>query len=264
MTFKKLIALSFAASAFLSTSVFAHDDYQLSCDTNISGSIVFANNQLTVKSNKDEDILFNSTGIVKVDGKPISLSKEEQELAQRYYNEVEATIPIVVDITVEALKITNTALTEVFSGLLGENSELPQKLNTRINDISEAIRAHVYQDPNSLTFNSDYLKDDLGLGDDLETEIESITEEIVTSMMGELMISFGKAMLSGDGDLSELEKRMENLGQDIEQKTEVLGKRLEEKSLVLCERIKSIDATETQLRSINALRNLDTIHFNKA
>lgn len=264
MTFKKLTAISFAISAFFGANAFAHNDFQLSCDTNISSNIVFADNQLSVKSTKNEDILFNAEGVVSVDGKQISLTKEEQKLTQRYFNEVEATIPVVVDITVEALKITNMALTEVFTGLLGENSQLPQTINKRIDKVADGIRNHVYQNPNSLTFNSNYLKDDLGLDDDLEQEIESIKEEVVSSMMGELMVALGKAMISGDSDFSELEKRMDNLGDDIEKKAEILSKTLEEKSIDLCERISNIDNTEAQLRNINALENLDTIHFNKA
>lgn len=264
MRFKKLAAVAFACITFSAAEVYAYNDYQLSCETNITSNIIFADKQLTVRSTTDEDILFDSAGRVKVDGKSISLTKEEQKLAQRYFNEVEATIPIVVDITVEALKITNMALTEVFTGLLGEDSELPQTLNNRIDKVTDAIKTHVYQDPNSLTFNSAYLKDDLGLGNDLDTEIESMKAEIISSMMGELMVSLGKAMLSGDGDFSDLGTRMENLGIDIDQKAELLSKNLEEKSLVLCERIKGIDDTETQLRSINALQNLNTIHFKKA
>ena len=264
MTFKKLTAISFAFSAFFAANALAHNNVQLSCDTNISSNIVFADNQLTVKSSTNEDILFNADGIVTVDGKKISLTKEEQKLTQRYFNEVEATIPIVVEITVEALKITNMALTEVFTGLLGEKSQLPQTITKRIDQLADGIRSHVYQNPDSLTFNSHYLKNDLGLNDDLEQEIESIKEEVVSSMMGELMVTLGKAMISGDSNFSELEKRMENLGGDIEKKADILSKTLEEKSLLLCERISKIDDTEAQLRNINALENLDTIHFNKA
>lgn len=263
MIFKKLSAISFALTAFFGANAFAHDNYQLSCDTNITSNIIFADNQLTVQSTSNEDILFNSTGEVKVDGKVINLTPEEQILTKRYFDEVEATIPLVVDITVEALKITNLALTEVFTGLLGDDSQLPKTLNTRINKVADAIKTHVYQNPNSLTFNSAYLKDDLGLSDDLETEIESIKEEVISTMMGELMVSLGKAMLSGDSDFSKLESRMNNLGKNIDEKAEILGDKLEKHSIELCDRILIIDDTEAQLRSINALRNLDTIHFNK-
>lgn len=263
MIFKKLAAFTFTCTSFLSASAFAHNDFHASCDTNISANIEFSNNQLLVKSTKQEDILFESNGLVFVDGKKIALNAEQQAIAKSYYNDVETSIPMVVDITVEALNITSMALTEVFTGLLGEETELPQKLNVRIDGIANSLQDHVYQDPNSLTFNSSYLKEDIGLGDNLEEEIEEIKDEIISSMMGKLIMAIGQSMMSGDGDFSELEKRMENLGQDIEQKAETLAKRLEEKSVALCDKIKNLDETEAQLREIKALRYLDTIHFNK-
>jgi hypothetical protein len=262
MISKKLTAIAVTFTSLFAVNAFAQSDYQLSCDTNINSNIEFANNQLVVKSTKDEDILFKSNGVVFVDGKEISLTSEEQSLTKSYYSDVEASIPMVVDITVEALNITSVALTEVFKGLLGENTQLPAKLDLRINGVATAIKEHVYQDPDSLTFNSGYLKGDLGLGDNLDEEIEEIKEEVVSSMMGQLLMAIGKSMLNGDGNFADLEQRMTTLGQDIEQKAQALAKGLEEKSKSLCDKIKSLDDTEEQLRKIDELRYLDTIHFN--
>lgn len=264
MTLKKLTSLSFVFISFFSASIYAHGDQDISCNTNITSDIIFTDNQLRVKSNEDEDILFTPSGVVQVDGKEISLSNEERKLAQKYFTEVEATIPLVVEITVEAIEITNLALTEVFTGLLSEDSKLPSMINGRLNKLADDIRAHVYKDPDSLTFNSSYLKEDLGIGEDMDAELEAIVDEITASVIGEIMISLGKAMLSGDGDFSDFEDRMDNLGRDIDQKAEVLGKRIEEKSEVLCAKIKDLDHIESQLSQIQELRNLNTIHFNKA
>lgn len=263
MTFTHIAAISVTCASLLSASVFAQNDYNINCDTNITSELAFANNKLMVKSTKQEDIVFTANGMVVVDGKTLTLSDEEKKLAQRYFTDIEASIPMVVDITVEALQITNMALTEVFKGLLGPQSQLPQTLSVRINDVSTAIKSHVYQDPNSLTFNSAYLKEDLGLGTELDEEIDKIKEEIITSVMGQVIMAIGKSMLSGDGNFADLEARMETLGTDIEKKAEVLAKGLEDKSNALCDNIKRLDATETQLSSIPQLQYLDTIQFNK-
>ncbi|MFT4653288.1 MAG: hypothetical protein ACJA0G_000195 [Kangiellaceae bacterium] len=263
MTFNKLAALTLTCTSLFAASTFAQNDDHMSCNANITGNIAFANNELVVKSTKQEDILFKSNGTVFVDGDQIVLTSYQQKLARSYHNDVEASIPIVVDLTIEALKITDMALVEVFTGLLGEGSKLPQKLKLRINDISNSIKTHVYQDPNSLTFNSLYLKDDLGLGADLEQEVEEIKAEIISSVMGQVIVAIGQSMLKGDGEFSELETRMKNLGKDIEKRAQGLAQDLKEKSVNLCEKIKTLDRTETELRKIDELRYLDTIHFNK-
>ncbi|MFT6270339.1 MAG: hypothetical protein ACJAVV_003173 [Alphaproteobacteria bacterium] len=263
MTVNKLIAITLTCTSLFAGNAFAHDDYQISCDTNITSNIAFSDNELVVQSTKQEDILFKANGTVFLDGTQVALTTDEQKLAQIYYKDVEAAIPMVVDITIEALKITNMALVEVFTGLLGEDNELPQELNIRINDIAKSVEEHVYQDPNSLTFNSAYLKDDIGLGDDLDQEIDEMKAEIISSVMGQMIVAIGKSMLNGDGDFSKLETRMENLGQDIEIKAEALAEGLKEKSIDLCDKIKTLDETETKLRKVDELRYLNTIHFNK-
>jgi hypothetical protein len=263
MFLNKLIAPIFIWTSLFAASAMAQNDYQMSCKADITSNIIFANNQLIVKSTKQEDILFEADGTVLVNGRQIALTKEEKKLTQRYYKDVEDSIPIVVDISLAALKITSMAVTEVFTGLLGKDSELPQKLNTRINEVANAVKEHVYQDPNSLTFNSAYLKDDLGIGNELDQEIEALKEELISSMMGQFIIAIGKSILDGDGNFAELETRMNDIGKDIEKRAEALAKGLKEKSLGLCDKIKRLDKTEVELRKIDALRYLNTIDFNK-
>lgn len=263
MTLKHLTLTTLTLASLFSTSTFANGDYQMSCNVNINGNIAFANNELTVESASQESILFTATGAVLLDGKPVTLSAEEKALALRYYKDVEASIPMVVDVTLEALKITDIALEEVFTGLLGAKSKVPQTLNVRINDIANSVKEHVYQDPNSLTFNSAQLKSDLGVGDKLEQEIEQMKAEIVSSVMGQLIVAIGQSMMNGGGNFAQLEARMGSLAQDIELKAKELGASLKEKSGDLCDKMKSLDETETQLQKVSKLGNLDTIYFYK-
>lgn len=263
MNIKKLSAVTFTCAMLLAGNTYASTDYQMSCDINISSDIAFANKELLLQSAKQEDILFTANGSVLVSGKQIKLSKEEKALALNYFSEVENAIPMVVEITVEALKVTDIALVEVFSGLLGENSALPRKLNGRINGIATSVHDHVYQNPESLTFNSAQLKKELGLGTGLEQEIEQMKAEIVSSVMGQLIVAIGKSMMNGGGDFSALEKRMGNLAADIEQKAKFLGESLKDKTAGLCDKVEALDETETKLRKIKELRYLSTFHFTK-
>lgn len=257
--------LSFATLSFLSTialsaTVQAGNFSNASCETNINGEMSFANNVLLVKSDKQEDIVFSSNGDVSVNGKPVSLNNQQQQAAQHYFNNVEASIPIVVDITVEALSITNMALTEVFTGLLGENSEFPKVVSNKLSQVSKAIEDHVYQDQHSLTFNSAYMSEELGIDNGFEQEIEEIQEELMASFMGEMFMSLGKAMISGDSSFADLEKRMETLGDEIDTKANNLGKQLEQKAIDLCKKFEAIDQAENELQNVQELRHLDLVN----
>jgi hypothetical protein len=263
MTLKKLTVITLACANLFVSSAFASNDYQLSCNVNISSDILFANKELIVKSSEQEAILFKANGAVYVNDRKITLTKNEQKLAQRYYKDVEASVPMVVDIAVEILKITDLALKEVFSGLLGKNSSLPEKLNARINGVTTTLKDHVYQDPNSLTFDSAHLKRNLGLGNELTKEIEQIKAEIVSTLMGQLMVAIGQSMMNGGGDFTALESRMANLAKDIEKKAKTLGDSVKESAAALCDKIEALSKTEKELRKVYELRYLDTVYFTK-
>ena len=263
---KAAISLLIATAGF---TAIASDDYAMNksyhnkfnnaCETNFKSEMKFSNNQLSVTTVKNEQLLFDAEGRVIVDGKPIELSESERKLAQHYYASVEQAIPMVTTVALEAINITNIALSETFTALLGDNSQLPQLISEKLSKVSDAIEHHVYQNPDSLTFDSAYFGDDLEESNKFEDEIDEIKEEVIASAMGEMLIQLGRSMMSGGGDMSDFEKRMENLGNDIEARAEVLAEELKLKAEGLCEKLLDIDNTENQLQSVKSLRNLNML-----
>lgn len=254
---------SFAGIAQESSNAKPYQDYghqfNGKCDTNINADLHFSNNELRIITDAKQNILFTQQGTVIVDGKEIDLNQEQQNLAKSYFNDIEQTIPIVASIASEAINITNIALSEVFTALLGENSQVPMMIDERLSAISKGIQDHVYQNPDSITFDTTYLDKDLGLNGDFEREVEEMTEELMATAMGEMLMVLGKAMMSGTGDMDDFEKRMESLSADIETRADALALEIEEKAEVLCDSLLQIDATENQLQNVSELRNLNLI-----
>ncbi len=238
---------------------FATNNFDLKCETNILGEMSFENNLLTIRPNDKESIIFNPNGEVRVNNKTLSLDNEQTAVAKAYYNDIESSIPLVVDITIEALNITNMALTQVFTGFFGEQTELPNLIDERLTDAVTAIEEHVYQNPDSLTFNSVYLSEDLGFDKSLEQEIDDITQELMSKLMGQLLIGMGQALFSGDSNFEDFEARMETMGADIEKRADELSVRLEDKAEKLCEKLYSLDSAEDKLNNIDDLKNLNLI-----
>ncbi|MGB3726235.1 MAG: DUF2884 family protein [Glaciecola sp.] len=260
MKLLSLASLTILATTMVNTPAFAHNSHYGSCDTNINGEVSFAKNTLTVTTEQDEKISFDPRGNVTHNGSTVVLTSAQQNAAINYYEGVETAIPMVVDITVEALNITNIALTDVFTGFLGSDSELPAKISDKLKNVGTSIEEHVYKDPTSLTFNSTYLENELGLDDNLDAEIEALKEEAMGEFMGEIFMALGKAMMSGDSNLSDFESRMETLGSDIEQKVESLAVQLEDKADALCDTFERIDNAENTLNQVKALRHLDVMN----
>lgn len=239
-----------------------HKGFSTSCDSNFNGEMSFTNNTLTVITEENETLLFDANGRVLVDGKLITLNASEQASAQQYFASVERAIPMVTTIAIEAINITNLALTETFTALLGDDSQLPKTINDKLSKLAKGIESHVYQNPESLTFDSAYFENDLGFDNNIEQEIEEMTEEMMSSAVGEVLMALGKAMMSG-GDTSDFETRMENMGKDIELRAEALAKELEAKAENLCGTLREIDDTENQLQSVEALRHLNMVDVHK-
>jgi hypothetical protein len=273
MTHHSFAALSLiiaCSSSFAAVAQDKHNNSQhssfnnSSCETNLNADMKFSDNELTVITRSKQTVMFDGSGRVIVDGETISLSASEKSLAQRYYNDVEQAIPMVTSIAVEAINITNMALTEVFTGLLGENSALPQMIDERLGSISKAIQEHVYQNPDSLTFDTHYFEEDLGFDSSLDNKIDEITEELMSTAMGEVLMALGKAMMTNGSNMSDFETRMEKMGKDIETRADALALELEEKAESLCNTLQAIDETENKLQSIEPLSDLNMVEvFNK-
>jgi len=251
--------LAMLSAITFSGGIQANDYGHSSCDANVNGELSFANNSLEVISNKDETIVFDKLGNVSVNGSKLSLSSAQKASAIAYYDNIESAIPLVVEIGTEAIDITSVALTEVFSELLGADSQLPSVINTKLEHASKAIKDHVYANPNSITFNTTYLKEELEVDNGFEQKLDEIKQEIMASFMGEVFVEIGKVMMSGKGNFSDLESRMESLGDDIEEKVGGLAKQLEKKAQDVCKKFHAIDKAETELHSVKELQELDLI-----
>lgn len=259
-----MASLVLGTNLFMAQTSLAHSDqYYSSCDTQINSTISLANKTLFVETTQDQQVEISANGEVYVDGKKLSLTSAQRETAKRYYNEVEASVPMIVDITVGALDITATALGEVFAGLLGDDNELPQKIVSKLEDARDSIEQSVYQDPNSITFNSHDIENSIVDDNFLDEHIDEVVESVQSALVGEILMNLGKAMFNDDYSMDEFGERMDKMGEQIEQKVESASYILEEKAEVLCEQYEQIDNTERKLQQIDALKNLDMIKFNK-
>ncbi|MBF7074987.1 YggN family protein [Glaciecola sp. MH2013] len=261
---KKTLVTTIAFTSLFAFNAQAYDFNNEQCNVDLNGDIKFSEKILSLKTKSERIVKITPDYSLYLDGKAVSLSAQEQKWVAQYYNEIQDSIPQVMTVAAEGVKIANFAVSEVLRGFLGEDSLAATNMEDKLDSLYTGLKSHVYKNPDYLTFDTQVIEDDLGLGANFDEEIDQFVSEIIEQAMGEFFIQMGKNMLSGEGDTSmtSFEARMEKMGEAIETKVEGQGEMLKRETEKLCEMISTIDATESNIQKIRGLSDLDLITFN--
>ena len=260
---KKTIATTIGLCALTAFNASAAQYHSEQCDINLNGDLRFAEKTLMVKTTADEEVKITDSYMVYLDGKKLSLSAEETKWIQEYYQGIEQSIPQVMTVAAEGVKIANYAVSEVLRGFLGEQSKVASQLEIKLDDLYSKLTKHVYQNPESLTFDSAKLQTELGLGPDFDAEVDLIVSDVMEKAMGEFLVQMGRSMLNGEGSMESFEQRMSKMGDDIESKVESQTDGIEKEAKVLCEMLTTIDASESKVQKIKGLSKVDIVSKSK-
>jgi hypothetical protein len=267
---KKIIATSISILVLTTFNTYVHADtiagkhkyHNDQCDINLNGEFRFADNTLTVKTKANDSVRITDNYSVYLNDQAQNLSAQETQWVKAYYDSIEQTIPQVMTVAAEGVKIANYAVTEVLRGFLGNESNVASQLETELNELHTKLKNHVYQNPNSLTFDTEGLETDLGFGADFDAEIDQLVSEVMENAIGEFLVQMGKSMLNGDNSMGSFEQRMEKMGQEIETKVEGQVKQIEAEAKKLCDMLSTIDASESNIQRIKGLDDVDVVTTN--
>ena len=244
------------------------------CDVNINADLKLEKNTLTVTSESGQVLVINPDYNLTIDGQVINLSASQKKLTKNYYDNIYSTIPQAMTVASEGVKVANTVVPELMRGFLGEQSKAATMLEAKLNTLHQDLKLHVNQNPSYISFDTQYIKEDLGLDTGIEEEIDLLVEEIVEQATGEFMVQMSKSFFSAfntqaedsvESDktgVSSFEQRMEKMGEELEVKIEENTKTLELEMNKLCDMLEDIDASENKMQNIEGLSNLDLIQFN--
>ena len=233
------------------------------CNINIDGDFKFAERTLTISTTKDEVVTITPNYEVFVDGKALDLNKTETSYVKSYYDGIEQTIPQVMTVAAEGVKIANYAVSEVLRGFLGKDSKVADTFQGKLDELYSGLQSHVYQHPDYVTFDSQKLESDLGFGPDFEAEIDAMVSEVMEQAMGEFFVQLGRNMMSGEGSMESFETRMENMGDEISAKVEGKTEAIEREAEKLCDMLSEVDSTEGKMQQIKGLKALDLLLVSK-
>ncbi|MBT1451125.1 DUF2884 family protein [Glaciecola sp. XM2] len=261
MKMHKTILVAVGFISMFSHNAVGHNLQNDACEVRLQGDLVLVDGQVTLSDENDAVIVLNRSGEATVNGRTLVLNTNEQARVTSYVEGIEYAVPRAIELAANAIELTNFALTEVFTGLLGQDSRLVKLLNEKLTALKQKLDAHIYQTPNAITFKGDVF----GLNEtgksELEKEIDAAVEDLLATAMAEMFIALGKGMLSGNGGLQELESKMNNLGDQLEATIETESQKLADDAQALCDSIELLDIQESQLNNIDGLQDLDFFEY---
>lgn len=242
-----LIAMSLAA-ALSAGQALAHDSDHNDCNVELDGKVQYYKGLLTVEMNNGSTMTITPDHVLSVNGEEMSLSREQQDWVNDYYDHIDAAIPMTLQIAHEGLDIASVAVTEAFGELLGHDDDTVAEFRDMFADVSESMNTKFYDASGNVKIDSANFSDDGWFDEAWEDEFEDKIESLVTQSMGRILVSVGTEMMFSGGDMEEFEQRMENFGASIESRVEKQAEALEVKADALCQVLAKADYAENKMQ----------------
>lgn len=230
------------------------------CNVEIDGNLQLENSVLSIKTSDSSKVVIDQSKNIFVDGEQISLTEQQQQWVNSYYEGIHAAVPEAAGIAKDAIALASDAVNQAFGQLLGEDNEAVIELSAKIEAIGEDIQYNFYAQDGSIRIQSEQFEDGEVFGNQWEHEFEQAIEELVTESIGRLMVAVGTELIFSGGDMDAFEQRMERFGRDIEDKVEYQSAAIEAKAEAFCATLASIDYAENKLQqSVTELADLDVL-----
>lgn len=241
--------LLFAAS----TSVMAIDvNIDNECEIDLNANLTITPEHILIKEDDETLIDIYQDQMVFVRGELVDLNASDTALVQEYASTLRNSVP----------EITAIALTAVEAAFEGINAGLGDLGNMDgIRDAFDEVKYQIEYSYEQANGYYSFTDGEFTLGQnnqDIEHAIEGVMEEIMPSLIGNLLTQVGTAMASGDADFSSFDDLGERIETEVEARTAVI----EEKAYAFCKKLEKANDLETQLIAKNPeLKDLDLLQM---
>lgn len=231
----KSIALSIALG--LSTSdAMAHSN---SCNVDMKYDINLNGGSISLSENQQEYVRISNDDLY-IKGQKQNLNSKQQRLLSAYAQEVRELIPVVNDVAIEASSLALEAVTDVSTSLLSQSPDAAQKIQERVQNLSDELRSYVSNKHLYSQRLDTYIEDTA-----FEEEIESLVREVVADVVqGDLGNMIAAAIRGDESEIQAFEAKMEQFGRDMEEKYERKAEEIEAKADKLCDIVEKMDEKE--------------------
>jgi Protein of unknown function (DUF2884) len=170
-----------------------------------------------------------------VDGQEAALTSADQARVGEFEGELRQLLPEVQHVTLEAIDIAFTALTEVARGMSSD----PDQAIAKLENSHRRARKEIQSRP-AFVFSKD--------GDDaLAAVIDPIVSEYVPEITGSAVSLAMKMVFASDAKRADMEKRLDRMGEEIDRKVDARADKLEPLAEAMCQRMKRMDRIDNAL-----------------
>ncbi len=174
-------------------------------------------------------------GKLYVDGREAELNAADQARVAQFESELRQLLPEVQQVTIEAIDIAFTALTEVARGLSSDPGKSIAKLEK-----SHARAKRELESRPAFIFSKD--------GDDaMAAIVDPIVAEYVPEITGSAVSLAMKMVFASEEKRGEMEKRLERMGDELDAKVNARAEKLEPLAEAMCQRMVRMDKIDDSL-----------------
>ena len=226
----------------------------LTLDSQVSiskSAIIMENEQARYEIQQDRNLL--------VDGKPVTLTAQQQQLVSEYAQQVRALIPVTQNLALDAIDLAIGGVKLAFDELLGENNSATEQLLLTLNDTKLEVNRYFSLEHKPLVINSMNDSADDFFDKAFEQRFEAAVESSMEQVAGSVLMALGKEILTGGG-IGSLEQRMNAFGQRVENEMNLHSAQLEARGAELCQSVVMLNGVEQKMQNtILALADFDVI-----
>ncbi|MGH8446376.1 MAG: DUF2884 family protein [Solimonas sp.] len=225
------LALLAAIAATLPGRASAADDcrYKLQADVRLDGD--------SVELRSDAGLYRIDGDRVSLDGRELSLNREQHRAADDYRRGLQRVVPAVSEVAIDGAMLGLEAVTLSFAALDGDSRDL-RKYERRMSKLTEKIHGRYN--------GTELLRGSIGGGaddDELDGEIDALAEDIAADMTGNIASMVFTALV----DPAKVEARANATERLVERRIQPKADALEAKARPLCGQFARLDAMERMI-----------------
>ena len=251
----KTTALFTAISLMTVASVpmaYAHQDSfeNNHCNINLNHDVTITPDHILIR--RDSKTLYDiyQDDQVFYKGEALSLSSDQAQLINEYAAATRALVPEINTIVIDAIDIASNAINTAFTEL-GVESDIESKFD----NLQDTLISKYNLKDGTYHFSASNVDVDYA-NREIDMAMEEMMEEIVPSLVGNVLQLLGKAITQGEAGFANLENLDERIDAQIEAQSDILDARVER----LCNSIERLDLIEKKIsRSSNTFEEFDTI-----
>jgi hypothetical protein len=257
--------LMIASAHAKAEDTFAQGKYADSCHLTIDSHVTMDAENILVTAKNGDRLLLNGANQLLVNDSPITLNSRQQPLVDEYRRQLRTTIPAVVDIALEAVDVGLTAVSDVFSALLG--TEPPAELRLALANFRAEIDAKMSHQGQVVRLDGDSADLSGPALDKITADLQASLESAMASSIGAMIMGLGQSIETGEGSLDErlksFARRFEHVGEELEAKVKSRTGALQERASGLCGQMAELQTAEQKLQAeVPDLQAFSLIHPN--